>query len=564
MRWRRLLLVGLAIAAGLTMAPAATADTVDGVLDVRPPVLLNGTLQSVLSDPTVLIQDPAPSQQQTPLILEAENVTVTHKVYEFRRAEAENPVRDVRVVSPNDEHSNETYRVENATIEITALGTDADVLLGPGQDGALRATLDATGDAAIVPEAEGVRVLDGYREKHGFSEDQGQTPFAYEYIVNRSLVALDEAPPMRLSGAAHGYVWDAHVLVRNQTETIATYDTGETRTSSTEGVSSQHRFEYVTIEARGAEATLQPTLGPVQVLQRGASVDVDGAVELRDPEGSLADATGLYETSALDRAWLSGNLSVTMTPAAGAAGAPSRVDVGLKGDLDATNAPYSSQEEDGLSPTVVAAGAGGATVLGVAAWYALSAKGASLAVVGTVKRREDETSPAVPVQEADRPGDLLFDPDRFSLYHLVRERPGLSPSECRDVTGIEEAGEQLEMLAGADLLGVLDEDPPRYFVPGTVPEEHVEEIAFLRQPRARRMGELLAVHGLTPETRLAERARRSHGALSADQVADLVHAFVEHGLAYREASEEGFVVDPTDKLFACLEAIGEGAVPEVS
>lgn len=548
------------------MLPTASAEPVDGILDARPPALLNGSLSSTLSDPTVLIQDPGPAQQENPLILEADNVTVTHEVYSFRTVEAENPVRDLRVESPDPEHSSETYRVENATIEVTALGTDADVLLGPGEAGPLRASFTDDGEAAIVPQPEGIEVLDGYRESRGYEADERETEFAYEYIVNRSLVALDETPPMGLTGAIHGYMWDAHVLVRNQTETIATYDTGESRASSTGGASEEHRFEYVTIEAEDAETTLRPTLGPVQVLQRGASVDVDGTVELRDSKGSLSADSGAYETSELDTVRMTGNLSVTATPATGTAGTDSRLDVAVDGDLTSTNAPHIVQGDEGVSTTAVAAGAGGATLLGLAAWYAASVKGASVAVVGAVQRREDEdaSAPVVTVPEADEPGDLLFDPDRFSLYHLVRERPGLSPDECQDVTGIEDARGHLATLAEAGLLGVLDDRPPRYFVPGTVPEEHVEEIAFLRQPEARRLGELLAVHGLTPETRLAERARRSHGTLSADQVPDLVHEFVDHGLAYRETSEDGFVVDPTDELFECLEALGEGSVPEVS
>jgi hypothetical protein len=70
---------------------------------------------------------------------------------------------------------------------------------------------------------------------------------------------------------------------------------------------------------------------------------------------------------------------------------------------------------------------------------------------------------------------------------------------------------------------------------------------------------LLALHGLTPETLLEERASKAADPVRAKQLRVMVPQLVEMGLVRRERGEEGYVLDPTEELFACLKLMGEFA-----
>lgn len=564
---RRFALYGaLVLLAGTVVVSTAGARPVQGFIEADSPVTFQGDLRTEVTDPTVWIRNPEVGEPSTPVILRADNVTVTRKTLEIRTAHADSPVEPVTVELPRDDYSSETQTVTNATIEITGLERQAHVLVGPTQGGALLAGIDGPAEGAkAATRLGGLHVVDGYRQMHDDDNLEGSSAeFKYAYEIDKDLVVLEETPPMQLAGRATSYVWEAHVLLRNETGTVASYDTGFRTTSSNMGTTQTEHYEYVTMELDGLEANLAPDGLRTRMLSPAMHVDVDGSVELDDPSGSLRADDGLYRTDAQSQATVDGNVSLALNPVHGDAGAP-RMSVGVQGAVASTDLRLVDQAPLLSTQEMVAAGAGGATVLGLAAWYVASAKGAGLAaipLVGSARRRSEEDDEAAPAPE--EPGHLLFEPDRFTLYHLVKSRVGLSPDECEALTGIQDAREHLDLLAEHDLLRVLADQPRRYCVPGTVGEEMAERIVFLRRPEARRLGELLAVHGLTPEDQLVERAKRTEGPLKPKRVPELVQEFVRVGLAYREAGEDGYVVDPTDDLFACFERMGEGAVPKVS
>lgn len=562
---RTLATIAALLLIGTSVASTASAGTVEGFIDAESPIQLNGSVTTNVADPTLWIRNPDLDEVAAPLLLHTDELTVTHKVLEFRSVQAENPVRNVTVEPPQDDTEIETYTVENATIEISALGPHSDVLIASGTEGALLATAGgANVDAAVQARPDGVLVRDGYREMYNMTTGD-ERPFSYKYERSRELVALAGAESTRLSGSAEAYVWDAHVLIRNRTDTIASYDTGAEIQSRYGGTVQEEHYEYVTFEIDGLEALLSTGAFRTQLMAPALRTHVDGAAKLVEPSGTLQAPDGLYTTTDRSAVRIAGEMNLTFTPAS-TGGTDSRITMGLTGQLSAISVPLVETDGSSISPaTVAAAGAGGATVLGLAGWYLASAKGATLAVPLARRREEDnEEEQAATAPDPGDPGELLFDPDRFTLYHLVRSRVGLSAEECREMTGIEDTNEQLALLADHGLLDEMTEEPRRYCVPGTVGEARMDRIAFLRRPAAKRLAELLTVHGLTPEARLVERARATEGPLSPDRVPDLVHAFVDAGLAYREAGEEGYVVDPTDELFTCLERMGEAAVPKVS
>lgn len=558
---RRLALLGLLVLlAAPAAAPAASASSVEGVIHAGVPATLDGTLETAATHGTLWVTNEERGQLIRPMVLHADSVQVTHKVLEYNSVHAE-PV-NITVESPPSRTQTETFTVENATIILSALGHRADVLFGPSDEATYVARAHGSGTASISADTDGIEVLDGYRERNNIDgEKQNENEFSYRYEISQPLVTLENSPTVELKGAAHGYVWDAHVLVRNQTETIASYETGAEIRSSNEGATKEQHYEYVTFRFEDLNATLEPRGVRDRLFASGVSVDLDGSVAMRKPSGTLSTEDGQYRTDGLQSLTMNGNVSLAVSPS-GQLDRP-RLAVGVEGDVSSITAPLLPQGESLVSTESVVAGAGGATLIGLAVWYVASAKGASMAIPLVASRRseedgnEEETRP-------DEPSELLFDPDRFTLYHLIRSRVGLSADEARELTGIDDAGEQLDLLAEHDLLDVLAEGPRRYCMPGSVDPGTAEQIAFLRDPVAQRVGELLAVHGLIPEDQLAERVRRTESAAAAERVPDLVQSFVERGLAYREAGEDGYVVDPTDRLFDCFDRMGIGAVPKVS
>lgn len=556
---RRLALLGLfALLAAPAVAPAAAASPVEGMLQAGVPATIDGSMEMAPSDGTLWVTNEDSGQLIRPMVLHASSVQVTHKVLEINSVHAD-PV-NVSVESPGSQTQTETFSVDNATVVLSALGHRADIVFGPGGPGYV-ARAQGQGTALVGAAPEGIDVLDGYRERNNINGDkQGDNEFSYRYQIQDKLVSVQNAPTVELAGPAEGYVWDAHVLIRNDTDTIASYETGAEIRSSNQGTTKEEHYEYVTFQFEELNATLQPRGVRGQLMTSSANVDVDGSVAMRNPSGTLTTTDGQYRTDGLQTVTMDGNFSLAVSPTDDTNRAGLSVDV--DGEITSITAPLFPQGESIVSTESVVAGAGGATLIGLAVWYMASAKGASMAIPLVASRRSEEDSEAD--TRLDEPSELLFDPDRFTLYHLIRSRVGLSGDEARELTGIDDAGEQLDLLAEHGLLEVLSEDPRRFCMPGSVDAGTAEQIAFLRDPIAQRVGELLAVHGMIPEDQLAERVRRTESAAAAARVPDLVQAFVERGLAYREAGEDGYVVDPTDRLFECFDQMGIGAVPKVS
>ncbi len=562
---RRLWVYGVLFAlVPLTLAATAAAEPIEGILEADAPATLDGHLETQIADPTVLLTDLDAPTQAPPLVLKADKATITNKQYDVSTVTASNPVQDYSFETPAPGYDSESYIAENVTIEITPVGTQADFLLSPTSPGVLQAAVNGTANAAQVNAyPDGVRVLDGHREHHNFTQsDEGDERFHYNYSIDRPLVSLKHAPSFDVWGHADGYAWDAHVLVRNQTGTIASYETGMESTSTADGTLREEHYEYVTFALQGLQAEIPAQVPGLKLMERGFQMSLDGTLGLEGPGGSLSASEGVYNADSTHRANLDGSFSLTLMPSPDAQ-RPHGLSLGLNGEVDETTLPMIDTASRVPTEAVVAASAGGVTVLGVALWYALSAKGASLALVGAVRtpQRDEEALVATDVED---PGELLHDPDRFTLYHLVRSRVGLSAEECRELTGIGEAPVHLRLLARHGLLETIAEDPQRYTVPGLVAPEDADRIAFLRRPGPRQLAELLAMHGLTPEDRLLERVEARPDPPAKKDVPKLLEAFTDKGLVYREPGEDGRVVDPTDRLLSCLDQMGEGNIPQIS
>lgn len=558
---RRLALLGLlTLLAAPAVAPAASASPVEGVVQAGAPATVDGNLEMSPTQGTLWVTNEDGGQLIRPMVLHASQVQVTHKVLEIDSVHADTV--NVSLESPQSQTQSETFTVENATVVVSALGHRTDIVFGPTDEREYVARAQGQGTGLIGAESDGIEVIDGYRERNNIRGDQeNENEFSYRYQIQEPLVSTENSPTVELAGPAQGYVWDAHVLIRNDTDTIASYETGAEIRSSNQGTTKEEHYEYVTFRFEELNATLQPRGVRDRLLSSHADLDVDGSVALRNPSGTLATTDGQYRTDGLQSLTMDGNVSLSVSPSGQGNGPP--MSVGIDGDVSSITAPLLPQGESIVSTESVVAGAGGATLIGLAVWYMASAKGASMAIPLVASRRSEEEDREKETRP-DEPSELLFDPDRFTLYHLIRSRVGLSADEARDLTGIDKAGEQLDLLAEHGLLEILSEDPRRYCMPGSVNPGTAEQIAFLRDPAAQRVGELLAVHGLIPEDQLAERVRRTETAAAAARVPDLVQSFVERGLAYREAGEDGYVVDPTDRLFDCFDRMGIGAVPKVS
>lgn len=440
------------------LAGPASAEPVEGFIEADAPVTLEGSVHSDLSDATFWIQNPQRAHPESPIVLHADRLEITRKVYEVRSAHS--PITNTSADVPPARTETERTTLENATIEVSALGPRADVLFAPVEDGTL--LVDAGGASATIAAhvaPEGMLVRDGYREMHNIREDEvgGEgREFHYKYEIEEPLVSLAGAPAVGLAGTAQGYIWDAHLVAWNDTRTVE-YETGARIQSEAMGTTQEEHYEYVLLGLDGLNATLEPSGLDARLMTKAMRAEVRGSALLPDPSGTLTGDEGVYRTDTRAAVTVDGNLSVALTPGPLSTEEP-RLTVGVTGDLEAISVPLIDDEN--LVPTkgVVAAGAGGATLLGLTAWYLISVKGAGLAVpLARPKDGEEERGEAI--RSVDRPSELLFDPDRFSLYHLVRSRAGLSAGECRRLTGIDEAAEQLDLLVEHDLLEVLSEDP---------------------------------------------------------------------------------------------------------
>lgn len=547
------------LAFSLLASPTVSADPAEGFLAADPPLQLSGELSTNLADPSILVRASPDGPPQSLVVISAAQATierVTLDTHSRQLADAPEPVGPLVVEEPrpSDGVSRETITLQNVTLELSAFGQDSVVLLAPSESQGLLVDIGASTDASYVSvHPEGLEVIDGYRTMYNLHEHD--SPFNYTYTRQGPLIGLEESPVVTATGGAQGYVWGAHVVVRNESSILASYDTGaEIEESDGMRARSEH-YEYLVLDLEGIETTLASEGLGTELVAPGMRMSLDGMARVPSAEGTITADDGVYRADDQGPVSMIGNVSLSLTPR----GSPAdRLSIGLDGTLSQVSIPLTPNGAGNALLTqegLVAVGAG-STILGLAAWYAISAKGAGLAILARPSSREEDGEEVVVTPGAaglERPSELLFDPDRFTLYHLIRSQPGLSAKQCADTTGIREAGSELDRLVDHGLLTLLDENPRRYALPGAIPEHLRSHVAFLRRPRAGHLAQLLAVRGLTPVARLEELARATQGPLRGADISRLVEAFVNRGLAYREDGELGVVVDPTERLFECLD-----------
>ncbi len=561
----------------LALAPQASAATVDGFVTGDPPLNLDGTISGRALDPALHLTNPNLGVPDRPMTLWFDELVVTQRTYDVQVVETEAPVIGYPVTyePPSEGADEETYTFQNVTLEISAVGQDADLLLAANESGGLAVSFEEIdGQARADTNATGLTIQDGYQKNVG--EQRGGMPnaFLHEYNMAGPVVSLEGLHAFELSGPAEGYIWDAHVQIRNDTGELASFNTGyRAEEDMTNSRRSEH-YEYVLLDGEGVETELLPGGLSSSLVAPALGLNLDGTATLRDASGSFQAGDDLFRADGEPTARLEGNLSLDLTPtdrpASSAVEDDPRLTLSLDGDLtDVSLAPVA---KDPLIPGgAVTVTAGGATLLGLAAaWYVFGVKGASLGALLAKPRREEEAEAAeehasataagsgdLDIVDLDRPGDLLFDPDRFTLYHLIGSQTGLTAEEARKETGIEHAEEALERLADHGLLAPMTEDPRRYCLPGQVTETQARQIAFLHQEDALQVAKILAMHGLMPEERLLERVTKAHDGIPRYKARHLLNGLVGHDLVIREHGEDGPVVDPAQALYGCLELVGQ-------
>lgn len=565
---------GVVLLLVLALAPQASAASVDGFVTGDPPLHLDGTISGRALDPALHLTNPNLGVPDRPMTIWFDELVVTQRTYDTEVVHTTAPVVNYSVsyAPPNEGVDEEIYTFENVTLEISAVGRDADLLLSADQAGGLAVAFnEIDGQARAATNATGLTIQDGYQKNVG--EQRGGMPnaFLYEYNLSGPVVSLEELQAFKLSGPAQGYIWDAHVQIRNETGELASFNTGyHAEEDMTNSRRSEH-YEYVLLDGEGVETELLPGGLSSSLVAPALGVDLDGTATVRDATGSFQAGDDLFKADGGSTARLEGNLSMDITPterpASSAKGDDPRLTLSLAGDL--TDVSLEPVAKDPLIPGgAMAVTAGGATLLGLAAaWYVFGVKGASVgAVLARPRREEEETTDVassepssgdVAVVDLDRPGDLLFDPDRFTLYHLIASQTGLTAEEARRETGIEHAEEALELLADHGLLAPMTEDPRRYCLPGQVTETQAQQIAFLHQDHALQVAKVLAMHGLMPEERLLERVTKAHDGIPRYKARQLLNGLVRHNLAIREHGEDGPVIDPAQALYECLELVGQ-------
>lgn len=559
-QWLLVCVVGTLLAASLTSAASATR-SVDGFLQAGSPIQMQGVLSHEGGGQTLWMQS-GPAGTDATLNVSAAQINVTAVTLEIRSAHTPGPL-NFTARAPGDGVSREEVDASNATLEIEDVQPTADVLFYPQSADPLISSVDRVNTSATVrTDPDGFMVRDGFRESTN-ANDSGRGDFDWSHNAPGPLIQVDGLPEVSLAGHSSLYVWGVNATLQNETGVIQRFETGSETQSQNGGAVQYERYTYLLVEARGLSGTLD--LDPVDADLYGSAVSLalDGTARIPQPEGTLTTDDGSLHAPGHEAEVLTGDLVFDATPSAQGSG--DGITLGVRGTVTETSIPV--RTPDGVSNTgTVAAAAGGATALGLAAWYAVSVKGVSLASVPLVGRRvqRERPEPAAPDVEVEQPGDLLFDPDRFALYHLVRSRPGLSAQTCRETAGVPGAGEQLELMVDHGLLEVVSDEPRRYMLPGSLDDEEASKVVLLREPGAQRVAELLAVHGLAPEQRLLNRAEAADAPIDAEGARDLLERFVEHGLAYREDGPDGIVADSTDELHQLLERMGETSVPRVS
>lgn len=550
----RYLVLSALLLVGIPLAGAA-GDQVEGLLEAEGTVSLVGDAESTVPDP-VLWMDAPDATQSAPLTFEAQSATVTYKELTIETVHAETPLTEYRFALPQQVETEERTH-EDVSVTLSSFGPETQVFVEPGAKGlvAKMETLDSTSNLGGLPE--GLRVVDGYTDM--FEEDDADTDpeFHYENRIDRGLTWFNQPSNLTVQGSMHNYIWDTTIKVHNETSTFQTYTTGREEQTNHDGQQKKVRFSYVLLELEGVTFNWTDPSSGLKVLAPGINLDLEGSMHMDNPHGTLTSTDGLYRAAGLQKATLEGAFSIDARPGTTPATGPT-VTLGLEGPVEGTNIPL-IEDQEGLTTSSVVAGAGGLTVLGIALWYVVSGKVAALSLIGAVRSPKKQAIP-VGASEIEDPQELLHDPDRFTLYHLIRSRIGLSAEDCASLTGIEDAGQHLDILAAYGLLSTLEGAPDRYMVPGHVEPERQERIALLREPGAKRLASLLAVSGLTPERTLLERVQAIEDPIPIKQTTQLLDRFEKRGLVYREPSEGGRVVDPTTTLLDCLERMGTGHI----
>jgi len=556
---RRWLLVGL-LALGLTIpsAAVATGTDIDGFLQANGPVQLDGNLTHTGTSETVWLSTPDNETVNATVSYHADTLRITRLELDIQAVDdSQTPLT---VYPPGEKVTRSVDFFENVTFEVEEFGPTADFLVFSA-DGAPFHTAIEGDDTSTTVEREGggLDIQDGYRERNNFT-DQGSDEFFWDYKRPGPIVHAATGPEIQLGGAAESYVWDTTVRVFDENGTQARYETGAEIRRSQDGTVRDEHYEYLLVEARGLEADIEPTGLDGGLYAEAMDFNLDGEATLQDASGSLTGDDTTYQADDARQSKLVGDLDLTLTPQANRVG---HLTVDVDGQLEASTLTPVSQGALLDDTSTLAVGAGSATAIGVAVWYMLGAKGLTLAFPAARTRPHGDERDVAPAN-VDRPRDLLFDPDRFALYHLVRSRPGLTADTCRETTGIGPAREHLDLLVEHGLLDAIDHEPRRYALPGAIDEEEADLISFLRQRGALDLAEVLTVHGLVPEDKLKQRLAQAAADVDQDTADALIEGFVERDLAYREPGEGGDVVDPRDRLFTLLERMGESEVPRVS
>lgn len=472
---------------------------------------------------------------------------------------------NVTTVAPGEGVDRDTKVVENATLSVDGYGSAVDLLFFPDRSGPTVTAFSAEGRTEVASAPDGLDLVDGYRERYpdgGSAQDGSDDDFDWSHRTPGPLVRLAAENPVELSGAVRGYAWDVNATLADDTGTIATYETGSRIEERADGTSRYENHTYVLFQATGVQARI-PTEGlDADLYGPAMRVHVNGTARLPAVQGTLRAGEGAYHAPGDADATLEGDLSLDVTP--DPRNAADGLTVGVDGTVADSSIPLRGGTGMGNGETVAAA-AGGVTAVGLVAWYAASAEGIGLAAVPLVSRpARREPEPAEIEVDADPPGELLFDPDRFALYHLVRSRPGLAAHQCREVAGVPDAGRQLELMADHGLLEVVGREPRRYMLPGALDETDAARMRLVREDGGRQLAEILSVHGLASRQRILDRLEASEAGLAGQEARGLIERFVDRGLAYREQGPEGPVIDSTDELFELLETLGETSVPRVS
>lgn len=534
---------------------------VDGFLHADAPAQFSGDIDVYGSGETLWVttDEAQPDQEIT---FRVEDLRVTTVTRELESAESPRGL-NVSVVAPTDSVERDTTTYTNATVTLEGFGPASDALVYPSVHEPLETEIHATsGTTQIDSDADGLLVQDGFRERNDINDSSDQRAFDWDHELNGPQLVLEGLDPIELDGALRGYAWEVNVTVENASSEDR-IQTGYERQESREGTLQSEEYTYVLVEASGARAEIDTGSLDAELYGSAMQVDVDGAASLPGAQGTLSTDDGAFHASQPETAILRGNFSMEVTPKP-APGAE-RITASVEGQIRDTT--LSLKNDQNLASTqTVAAAAGGATAFGLAAWYLTSAKGLSLAAVPFLgaRRSRDPPTSADPDVSVDEPGDLLFDPDRFALYHLIRERPGLTARTCAETAGVPDAGEQLELLVDHGLLETVSDEPRRYMLPGAVEPDDAQRIALLREPGALRVAEILAVHGLAPETHLLDRVEATNTPLSREGAAHVIDRLVEEGLAYREQGPDGRVADSADALHELLDRMGETSVPRIS